>query len=72
MKKTEQSRISYNKKSSILLKITAHGSDITLWNIIIESATDFFNGLISSEHYPHIRLLLVHESDSISANSILQ
>jgi len=30
-------------------KIIAVGSDLTLWNIITESASDFFNGLISAE-----------------------
>ena len=30
-------------------KITAHGSDVTLGNIIIENATDFFDGRITAE-----------------------
>jgi len=30
-------------------KISAHGSDVTLGNIIIESATDFFDGRITAE-----------------------
>jgi len=30
-------------------KITGHGGDERLRSIIIESATDFFNGLISAE-----------------------
>jgi len=30
-------------------KITAHGSDVMLGNIIMESATDFFNGMTSAE-----------------------
>ena len=30
-------------------KITAHGSDVTLGNIIIESATDFFDGRITAQ-----------------------